>query len=483
LELIDKFIKFEYEEDLFNKEIQGIKFWHYIRFSIYSKILRKKYDLGQAHLNLSGEKFTTRIWYKIKQIPDFIFKNPLYGLGQKDILVINHQRRIKNGNYYDCIYTDEILENIKNSYYVFEEPYFDKHFKPIRTKNIRYFDYINFIRSAKKIFFKYINPNFGKLCSNDINKLFLLFNDINKTFNVNFDKYKEIKDVENLILNYKNSKKYYKKILNEVKPKIIIEVISYSFSRLLINEIANKRGIPTIELQHGVMGKFHIAYNFYKTMQIDTFPDYIFLFGEYWKNNTRFPLKKEKLIVTGFPYFESRINTIKNESRKNGKRKNILFISGGPMGRQLSKLAIELDKLIDRKKYNIIYKLHPGEYDRWKKEYPWLGNCNIEVIDNNEKDVYYFLSKSKYQVGVNSTAIYEGLGFNLKTYIYKVSGYKYMEDMLKNDYAKLVDSAEEIVSNLDKFSNNKEISHNIFFEGSNSINKIITNIKNICDQD
>ena len=481
MELIDKFLKFEYENDLFNKKIKGFKFWHYIRFSIYSEILKQKYKTGQAHSNLNGKKFITKVWYKFRQLPNFILKNPLYGLDQKDILVLNHQRRVKNGNYYDCIYTDGILENIKKSYYIFEEPYLEKHFKPIRTKNIRYFDYINFIKATKKRFFKFINPNFGKLCSNDINRLFLLFNAINKAFNVNFDKYKEIKDVENLILNYKISKKYYEKILNKIKPKIIIEVVSYGFSRLLFNELAKKRGIKIIELQHGVMGRYHIAYNFYKKLELETFPEYIFLFGEYWKNNTRFPLKKEKLIVTGFPYFENRSEELIKNSRKNSKKENILFISDGTVGKQFSKLAIKLDKLIDHKKYSIIYKLHPGEYDRWKRTYPWLVNSTFKIIDNNKKDIYYYLSKAEYLIGVSSTVIFEGLGFNLKTFICKAYGYKYMKYLCENNYAQLVVSAEEIVEGLD--SNKKNVENKEFFWKPNSLKNIINNINNICDND
>lgn len=479
MELIYKFIKFEYEEDLFNKEIQGVKFWHYIRYSIYCKILKEKYNLGQEHSDLSGKKFITRVWYKLKQIPNFILKNPLYRLDQKDILVLNHQRRVKNGNYYDCIYTDKILENIKKTYYVFEEPYLEKHFKPIRTKNIRYFDYINFIKAVKKIFFKFINPNFGKLCSNDINRLFLLFNAINKVFNINFDKYEKIKDVENLILNYKISKKYYEKILNKIRPKVIIEVASYGFGRFLFNELAKKRGIKIIELQHGVIGKYHIAYNFYRKLELEVFPDYIFLFGEYWKNNTRFPLKKEKLIVTGFPYFKDRLEELTKNSRKNNKKENILFISDGIVGKQFSKLAVKLDKLIDHKKYNIIYKLHPGEYDRWKRTYPWLINSTFKIVDNNKKDIYHYLSKSEYLIGVRSTVIFEGLGFNLKTFIYKIYGYQDMKDLYENNYAQLVTSVEDIVGGLD--SNKKNIENIEFFWKSNSLKNIINNLNNICN--
>lgn len=482
MELIEKFIKYEFEHNLFNKEIKGVKFWQYIRSSIYcNEIMKQKYNLGQGHSNLSGKKFIAKVWYKLKQIPNFILKNPLYGLNQRDILVLNHSRRIKNGEYYNCKYTDEILENMKNSYYVFEEPYLEKHFRPIRTKNIRYFDYINFIILIKKKVFRFFNPNFETLCNKDINGLYLLLNKINILFNVNVDESKVIKEIENLILEYKLGKKYYEKILNKVKPKIIIEICYYGFSRFLFNELAKKRGIKIIELQHGVMGKYHVAYNFYKKLELETFPDYIFLFGDFWKKHTQFPINKEYLIVTGFPYFENRINKIKNESKKNNrKRKNILFISGGHIGRQLSKLAIELDKLIDRKKYNIIYKLHPGEYDRWKRIYPWLVNSSIKIIDSNKKDIYYYLEKSNYQIGVNSTAIFEGLGFNLKTFIYKCKDeHKYMKELYENNYAQLITSADDIVSKLN--NDEKNIKNIEFFWKSNSLKNVINSINNICD--
>ena len=477
MELIDKFIKFEYTERLFEKKIQGVKFWHYIRFSIYDKIVKQKYDIGQAHSSLSGKKFIMRIWYKLKQIPNFILKNPLYGLNQRDVLVLNHCRRIKNGKYYDCIYTDEILKNIKKSYYVFEEPYLEKHFNPIRTKNIRYFDYINFIISIKKEVFKFFNPNYKTLCKTDINELYFLFNNINKIFNINIDNDKAIKEIEKLILNYKLSKKYYEKILNKIKPKIIIEVCYYGFDRFLFNELAKKKGIKIIELQHGIMGKYHIAYNFYRKLELETFPDYIFLFGDFWKNNARLPLEKENLVVTGFPYFESRVKELKKNCRKNSKKENILFISNGTIGKQLSMLAIELDKLIDHNRYNIIYKLHPGEYDRWKRTYPWLVNSSFKIVDNNKKDIYYYLAKAGYLIGVNSTVIFEGLGFDLKIFVYKIYGYKHMEELYEKNYAQLIISAEDIVNqlNIDK----KNIKNKKFFWKSNSLKSITNNINNI----
>ena len=477
MELIDKFIKFEYEEDLFNKEIQGVKFWHHIRFSIYKDIFKQKYNSGQELSDLSGKKFITKVCDRIMLIPNLILKNPLYGLKQRNILVLNCARRIRDGRYYDDIYTDDILKNINRTYYVLEEPCLGKHFKPIRTENIRYFDYIYFIILVKIIFFKFINPKYGNLCEKDVNELYLLLNNINKIFNVNIDNDRAFKEIKKLILWYKLSKKYYEKILDKIKPKIIIEECSYAFSRFLINEIAKRKEIPTIELQHGVMGKYHIAYNFYSKKKLETFPDYIFLFGEYWKKNTRFPLESDRLIVTGFPYLEKKTMKVQ-QICKNDKKNIFLFISD--TGKGLRQMAIKLDNLIDHKKYKIIYKLHPKEYYRWEKKYQCLRYSNIEVIDNNDKDIYYYLSMSTFQIGVSSTAIIEGLRFNLKTFIYKGFSYKYMEYLYKNNFAQLVSSAEEVMKHL---NNNQKVleDKNIFWK-LNSLKNIINNVNNIYDR-
>jgi len=481
MELIDKFIKFEYTERLFEKKIQGVKIWHYIRGSIYGKIVKQKYDIGQAHSNLSGKKIITRVWYKLKQIPNFILKNPLYGLDQRDILVLNHQRRVKNGNYYNCIYTDEILKNINKSYYVFEFPYNERHFKPARTRNLKYLDYVKLIRDFKIFYYtNLIKPKIAKYFSKNERKyLKSLVKKINEYFELNITNEEFYRSIIYIILKYRFSKKYYEIILNKVNPKILIEVNSYCFNCLLFNELAKKRGIKIIELQHGVIGKYHIAYNFYRKINLDTFPDYIFLFGDFWKKNVNFPITKKQLIVAGFPYMENQLNNYKNHNNRIDNVQNILFISQGTIGKKLSKLAIDLNEIINHKKYKIIYKLHPGEYDRWKREYPWLLNKSIDIIDNNTKDIYYFFQRSKYQVGVCSTALFEGLHFDLTTIIYKVNGHENMEELYKKGYAILVSSAKEIKNNLENYK--KVIIDKEFLWKSNSTINIISNINRLVD--
>lgn len=474
---IDEFLKFEHDNNLFEMEIQGIKFWHYIRFGVYGKIVEQKEDRGRAHTSLDGEKKSRRIFLKIKQIPDFILKNPLLFLKQKDLLIFNHQRRVKDGEVFKCIYTDDLLKEINATYYVYEQPHIEFHFKPVETDNLKYMDYITFSASVKKRVMSLFNKN--KISSNEIKDIEEVILRLNNCFNLEMSSKDIIIRVQNIVYNYGIYREYVKKIIKKTKPKAILIVGSYAFIRLILAEVAKEYNIKVIELQHGIMGYYHVAYNFYTKMQLKKFPDYVFLFGQFWKDTTRLPLDDDKTIVTGFPYYESKKSKYQH-NKQDETRKTILFISQGTIGGQLSKIASDLYHLLDQENYRIIYKLHPGEYDRWEKEYPWLKGVGIEVIDNNKHGIYYYFAQASYQVGVYSTAIYEGYGFGLTTIIIKLSGYLSMDYLYSNGYAKLCASAEDVASYLKSNQHNTNIEEiKDYFWKSDSINNIITEVDKI----
>src|SRR5699024_2275823 len=113
------------------------------------------------------------------------------------------------------------------------------------------------------------------------------------------------------------------------------------------------------------------------------------------------------------------------------KKKQILFISQGTIGKELAKLALNISR--NMPDYHFIFKLHPGEFDRWRSEYTELSTAakfeNFEVIDNNKINLYRFLAESDYQIGVYSTAIFEGLTLGCKTVLFNLPGIEYMKDL------------------------------------------------------
>ena len=181
--LMDKFLEFEERNKLLDKKIQGVRFWHYIRFNLYFELVRGKQDISKRYSgNREKIDILKIVYFKIKQIPYFIFRNPFIGIKEKDILILNHSRRVKNGDFYDCMYT-EFLKDFDFSYCVFEEGYNGSHLSPVKTENLKYLDYINLIVDIKFFFTYYFN--FYNLTKKEDIYLKNLIKDINKYFGVN----------------------------------------------------------------------------------------------------------------------------------------------------------------------------------------------------------------------------------------------------------------------------------------------------------
>ena len=174
-------------------------------------------------------------------------------------------------------------------------------------------------------------------------------------------------------------------------------------------------------------------------------------FGDYWINEDTCPIYKENVIPIGFSYFESQSKDyIDMDSIGN----QVLFISQGVIGKYLSQIAFQFAKV--QKDFKIIYKLHPGEYATWRQNYPELVEAssfdNFEVIDSSEIPLYELMAKSSYQIGAFSTAIYEGLMFNCKTFIVDVPGTEYLNDLIENNYVFKIKCVDELMDNFDSFN-------------------------------
>lgn len=460
--VIDTFIAFEENYKTFEVEIDDFFYWHYIRKSVYDEVLNKTLDVGKSHNSHSDKSYTYRFFLKMKQIPKWIFKNPFIGLKEKEILVLNHARRVKNGKSYDCVYTDLLLKNTELSYYVFEHPELETHYTPVTTQNLKYLDYLNFKVSIHIGIIKLLKKNILK--KDDQEEFLFLLSELEKIFDIKLNKDKLLNKLTISYLSYKPLKKYYNKILEKIKPKVVIEVVSYVRDRMVMNEIAKEKNIPVIEFQHGTMGKNHIAYNFTRKKNLKSFPDYIFTFGDFWKSTTRFPIDDENIKVVGWPYFEQKLLDSNVLNKIPSQKKKLLFISQGTIGGVLSKLAIEAFKKLGAENYEFIYKLHPGEYSQWEEKYPWLKDSKVKVVDNNEFDMHHYFMNADVQIGVYSTALYEGLGYQLKTIIFAAYGYEYMEDLISKNIATLVKSSDELVAAIEDKDLQSNIDNNTFWK-------------------
>lgn len=441
---ISDFLQIEEKYDLYHQEVLGVQPWQYFRMSFWN------YQICSDLLGLSNSIVKQKKWKQMYTISTnalkLLFKRK--AVKKADIIFFAHERRVWNGKFFECIYTDELAQYYPDSI-VLERPYGGKHLTPTHINNQCYTDFIGMKGDVHYLFHSKIKSAKYKDIRDQIEKIFqnpLI--EICQKYQITLEFSQIYEHLTQIVLSNIIMRREYERIINKVSPRIIVEVVYYSRHCMVLNEIARQKGIPTIELQHGTMHSAHAAYQFSsKSGKIKQFPDYVYVFSEYWKKCAHLPIPDDHIIVTGYPYFERQLNQYMSNHIKE-EIINIVFVSQGTIGRELSRLAADLSDLLDENKYHIIYKLHPGEYAGWRDRMPWLLKKNIEVIDNLEHNIYEYFAKSSIQVGVYSTAIYEGLGFGLRTFIYNIGHADTMAELCEQGYATCVSSVKELFENI-----------------------------------
>jgi len=429
--ITEAFLQMEDELDLFNQQIDGVYFWERIRFSLHREILKRAGVIGQAHTRLE-RTIVNRGRSALRSLKNAFAKNP-YLAPKSEVLFLGSGRRKlrSDGKWWD-IYCDPIIDHLDRSYVYFESAYLNSHLTPAKTDNIRYLDLPLYLAAARRKF----NLVRFSLTTSERKLLNNIRERITDQFNVMIDLEEMVK--QDLLIR-KSVLPVYRALLKKVSPKLAFVVCSYGRETFI--EACKSMEIPVVELQHGVI---NLGYSFPGPKRTKrTFPDYLFAFGDFWKEGTEFPISRDRIYSVGYPYLEDEAKRYAGLEKKN----QIVFISQGTVGKEMSKVAVELSQKRDFP-LKIVYKLHPGEYARWRKEYPWLVKSGIQVIDDDSIPLYQLFAESKVQVGVNSTAIFEGLNFGLQTILLDLPGVEYMEHLIKGQVARVVASPEELAEKI-----------------------------------
>lgn len=449
-EIVEKIFEMEEELDLFSKRIDGVPFWELIRFEVVSQIAQQKGIYGQAHtkLEIDREYYGQ---YLLNGIKNCLIKNPFFS-PQSDILFLGHSRRkfMEDGRWWD-VYSDPLIDHLVDTFQcLLEKPYLNAHLSPAKTPRMRYLDLALLIgavmRKLKLVRFS--------LTKHDETLLTMIEREIKKRLEASI----ELKImVAKKIRGRKSLLPLYSILLKKIRPKIAVVVCSYGLEVFI--EACKIRGVPVVELQHGTISRYHTGYSFPSPEGTKmNFPDYFFAFGDYWKDLVEFPIEKNKIVSVGYPFFEMETAKYKNEPKKD----QILFISQGTIGARLSKFAVDLKARNDFR-WEIVYKMHPGESARWKKEYPWLIGSGIKVVDDDSIPLYKLMAQSKALVGVYSTVVYEGLGLGLPTFLLDLPGLEYMDELVESQAVTVISSPEELVVKIVN-TENKAVSSDSFFK-------------------
>jgi hypothetical protein len=429
--LLEKFLLFEDENNLFDIRVEDIPIWEYTRFDIFhllkNELVAVHHSVGIKKMSKFKRAFKNYVW-------NTLFKNPFQIDKNVELLVFNHSRRREVDSFYQDIHTDPFLPHLKMDYAVIESVFNWGHLKPAKTSNLYYFDAIELPGAFKRILSSK-EPTQGDL--EKIDKILSLIEERWGEIHLAYTKMTIIR----LIRQYKSTYLRVEKLLRKKNPRAILSVVSYAFNNQIVTEVAHKLNIKVIEVQHGIAGPLHIGYNFLGNPSLKTLPDYFLAWGDYWIKNTRMAIPKENIKIVGYPYLDN----FRQKTKVERNEKQLVFLS--QMSGEVGRFAEELATLLPDHK--IIFKAHPTEYTVVFEKYTYLKNkSNVEIIATDNKPLYEIFQESNFVFGVNSTAMIEALGFCNTIFVLKFAGWEYFEDMADNESFVFISSVEEAVTQI-----------------------------------
>jgi hypothetical protein len=425
-----QFLEMESALGLFSLDVDGVPVWERIRHQISLTLLAE-----QDFINHPSGNATDGLAKQVRTVLDGLknsaLHNPFFA-DETDVLYVGEARRkLHDGCWWD-IYCDPLHEVLSQDYLHVEPTWNGQHFRPARTEWLRYLDMVTLPAEVAKRTGEWTValPDSVQGTLADLEAY------IEDRFDVSVD---VVPRVHTELAERSVEKRLLDPLVRRLDPDMAVLVSSTGKETLI--ESCHDHSVPVVELQHGSLNQYSYNYSFSGARTKVAFPDYVLTFGERWSDRVSFPIPSDRIRTVGYPYLEQALDRYADVER----RKRVVFISTGETGQKLSKLAVTLseDSTVS---HDVVYKLHPDEYSNWTERHPWLARSGVDVVGRGGRSLYELLATSTTQVGVSSTALYEGLAFELDTYLVPMPTVEWLSPLVARGEAMVVESAESLVA-------------------------------------
>jgi hypothetical protein len=448
MELVEatrEFVRIEEKYDLDSIEINGVAVWRYLRPGL--AVATQSAVDGSANSNsvettgFSKKKVLKSILTNTISRPPLVNKNV-------DILYYGFPRRMRlqDGYFWDK-YFEHFNQETEYRHSWLEDPHVYRsnlelaefHDKPPKTNWLSYTDPVHFLPRLMRysgITDRLPIPRFSLP-----QKLVAAIGEFEDTFGVSIDTQQRVKRT---LHRHAIEKPFYKWVIDRSNPDILLLVQRIGKEPLL--EVCDQENVPVVEFQQGAITNAAVAGRHPIQSNPKNFPDFFFTFGDYWTDRLQLPISDDRVISVGWPFLEE---VSKKSNSQPGRRNSILFLSQPAVGNKLANLAYDLSRVVDSE-FEIVFRPHPGRRDAVSKFYPQL--INSEVVLNTDTSLYEQFRSSCIQVGVGSTALFEGLRFGLETFLVGGFAEEYTVGLSELGLATHVNSVNELVTLIEKSS-------------------------------
>jgi hypothetical protein len=224
----------------------------------------------------------------------------------------------------------------------------------------------------------------------------------------------------------------YAALLERLAPRCVLLVRSAQQEALVA--AAKDLRIPVAELQHGSPARGKLNYDYGSGVRKRCFVDVFAAFGPFWTEDVRLPLEEDAIVDLGFPWLSQ------ERSRHGGaeRRKQLLVLSQPDRAEVLTEFCLRLAPRLPAD-VHVLFRPHPEERNDGQARFDRLRAAGIEVQDDPSVDLYALFAASRWQLGVYSTALYEGLAFGCACFVLRTAGSELMRRVVELGLARFVD--------------------------------------------
>jgi hypothetical protein len=422
-ELFDLFLELENKHALLErKTVGGVFFWKLIRFSLYESIAKTLGLMGRAKkFRNSSVDRSAGSHRAIKQLCALF--------GKVDAIVLEHPRKIlTDGEYVDPI-TSPIVKALAASHkkYLLAQDTRHDILTPAGWHRLQYGD-SRLERMIARITRLTAAP--ADAATKEIVKTVLGELSLRLGVEISYG------NIEERLLRFLAERKFWTWVFRITRCKILYLVCSYGKEGIIA--AAHDRNIEVVELQHGVIYKYHAGYSFSRGV-VPYFPDRFIAFGRKWCGSF-FPLGSQDVSVQGYDYLNEQVKEYPHRK----KPRSVVFLSQWAINDHLYAYAVELSRR--RPELNIVYKFHPREKDSVVESA--REDCPGITFIKNEKPLYAILDEAECAVGVFSTAVVEALAFGCRLVLIEAPGIEAFEDVIADLKIPVVSSSDDFIASV-----------------------------------
>ncbi|MER7245921.1 hypothetical protein [Kribbella sp. NPDC000426] len=215
----------------------------------------------------------------------------------------------------------------------------------------------------------------------------------------------------------------YRALLKRHRIKTVYVVVAYFHQHIV--GAARDLGIRVVELQHGAISPFHLGYSYPGRPTVADQPDELWCFGSYWTDVADLPagMRTEVIGATFLP----------TPGPKDPRR--VVFLSQGTVGAELVQVADAVAK--ENPQLDVVYRLHPSERP---EDYTIPSGVQLST-GGSTLDL---LATATYQVGVSTTALFEGMALGCRTAVADLPGHEYLDPAIARGHAVLMSRPSDL---------------------------------------